>query len=317
MESRPIQGGASHVPELEVLNGVAAGTVFVLGDVPAVLGRSPEAHLQIGDPWISSMHAMFERRDDGIWVVDLESRNGTFVADERIEEARVTDGSVVRLGRTEVRLSAAAVAGPPSPSVELPPRPRPHHRDTGRSDPAIPVRGLAREPGHDPHALTARAATVLRIALDAAGLEAYADAADRVRAGLDAAAAAGVEAGGVVAHLAGIGLLVIFGLEGPPEPDDPERAVSVARSARQALLAKGVSMRAAVDTGHVLAGRPGGVGRFDLVALGPAAERVERLLALARPGEILAGAGAAPARGLTRLGLVTVGGTELEVFKDQ
>ena len=57
--------------ELVVLNGVAAGTVFVLGEVPAVVGRSPEAHLRVGDPWISSMHAMFERRDDGLWVVDL------------------------------------------------------------------------------------------------------------------------------------------------------------------------------------------------------------------------------------------------------
>ena len=43
----PIAEKGAGVAELVVLNGVAAGTVFVLGDVPAVVGRSPEAHLRI------------------------------------------------------------------------------------------------------------------------------------------------------------------------------------------------------------------------------------------------------------------------------
>jgi GAF domain-containing protein len=91
------------VAELFVINGVCAGTVFFLPDVPTVLGRSPEAHLQVADPWISSMHAMFEWRGQDIWVIDLESRNGTFVNDERIQESKIAPGAMLRFGKTEVR----------------------------------------------------------------------------------------------------------------------------------------------------------------------------------------------------------------------
>ena len=97
--------GRALLAEIVVLNGVCAGTVFVLPDIPTVLGRSPESHLQIGDPWISSMHAMFERRGPEVWVIDLESRNGTFLADERVNEAKVPDGALLRFGKTEVRFA--------------------------------------------------------------------------------------------------------------------------------------------------------------------------------------------------------------------
>src|SRR5512144_2692370 len=122
MERRRHEKGA-WVTEIVVLSGACAGSVFVLADVPMVVGRSPESHVMIGDPWISSMHAMFERRGGEIWVVDLDSRNGTFVGDERVAEARIADGDVVRFGRTEVRLDlehgdrARRPAGEPLPEV--------------------------------------------------------------------------------------------------------------------------------------------------------------------------------------------------------
>ncbi|HSN91379.1 MAG TPA: GAF domain-containing protein, partial [Anaeromyxobacteraceae bacterium] len=94
--------------ELFVVNGVCAGTVFFLPDVPTVLGRSPEAHLQISDPWISSMHAMFEWRGQDVWVIDLESRNGTFVNDERVQESKVVPGAMIRFGKTDVRFERRA-----------------------------------------------------------------------------------------------------------------------------------------------------------------------------------------------------------------
>jgi len=90
--------------DLVVLNGSRAGARFELTDVPVVLGRSPEAHLRIDDPWISNMHALFEARGDALWVVDLGSRNGTFVDQGRIEEARLAVGALLAFGRTEVRV---------------------------------------------------------------------------------------------------------------------------------------------------------------------------------------------------------------------
>jgi adenylate cyclase len=92
------------VAELFVVNGICGGTVFFLPDVPTVLGRSAECHVQIADPWISSMHAMFERRGDSLWVVDLDSRNGTYVDDARIRESAVAPGARLRFGKTMVEL---------------------------------------------------------------------------------------------------------------------------------------------------------------------------------------------------------------------
>jgi len=87
--------------ELFVVNGICGGTVFFLPDVPTVVGRSAECHVQVADPWISSMHALFELRGEQVWVVDLDSRNGTFVNGERVHEAPLSRGARVRFGKTE------------------------------------------------------------------------------------------------------------------------------------------------------------------------------------------------------------------------
>jgi adenylate cyclase len=92
------------VSELFVVNGICGGTVFFLPDVPTVLGRSAECQVQIADPWISSMHAMFEKRGAELWLVDLESRNGTWVNEQKVREAPLAPGYRLRFGKTEVEL---------------------------------------------------------------------------------------------------------------------------------------------------------------------------------------------------------------------
>lgn len=311
--------GRRKVAELVVLNGASAGTVFVLPDIPTVVGRSEESHLLIMDPWISSMHAMFERRGDEFWIVDLDSRNGTFVGDERVAEARVIDGAVVRFGRTEVRVDLRR-GSRPSPAPERPRAAREPIRETLRSDRTLSTRA----PHHPPetagvedaaHGLASRSATVLRMAVDAAGIDGLSGASERLRAALEAAARAASEAGAAVARLAGVGVLAVFGLDGD-SPGDASRAIAAALAARREVRAQGgLDLRAAVETGPVLATAGAAGGPLDLTALGPAAERAERLVAIAAHGEILAGPGAGPAAGLPRLGLRTVGDMELEVFR--
>jgi len=92
------------VAELFVVNGICGGTVFFLPDVPTVLGRSAECQIQIADPWVSSMHALFERRGEALWLVDLDSRNGTWVNDTRVRESRLAPGARLRFGKTAVEL---------------------------------------------------------------------------------------------------------------------------------------------------------------------------------------------------------------------
>jgi class 3 adenylate cyclase len=151
--------------------------------------------------------------------------------------------------------------------------------------------------------------------VDAAGVDGLPNASDRLRAALDAAARAALDAGGVVTRLAGVGVLALFGLGGASR-DDPARAIAAARSARRGVRAQGgLDLRAAIDTGAVLAGNAAGAAGFELAALGPTAERTERLLAQATRGEILAGPGVGPIEGVVRLGLVHLADAEVEVFR--
>jgi DNA-binding NtrC family response regulator len=57
------------------------------------------------DRAVSRLHAEIAPREDGLWVRDLGSRNGTFVAGVKIVDARVPAGANVRFGTTEVTVS--------------------------------------------------------------------------------------------------------------------------------------------------------------------------------------------------------------------
>jgi pSer/pThr/pTyr-binding forkhead associated (FHA) protein len=64
------------------------------------LGRAPDnAVALVSDSNVSRYHAEIERRGDNFYLVDLNSRNGTFVNDEPIEgERRLQDGDKISLG---------------------------------------------------------------------------------------------------------------------------------------------------------------------------------------------------------------------------
>ncbi|HMJ12468.1 MAG TPA: sigma 54-interacting transcriptional regulator [Polyangiaceae bacterium] len=73
---------------------------------PIVLGREPPAEVVVDDPSISRQHARFMLRSGEVWVEDLDSRNGTFVAERRIREQRLAPGDEVSVGRARVVLAA-------------------------------------------------------------------------------------------------------------------------------------------------------------------------------------------------------------------
>jgi hypothetical protein len=308
------------VAELVVLNGARAGAVFELPDIPAVLGRSPEAHFQVDDPWISSMHAMFERRGAELWVVDLESRNGTFVGEARVTEARLAPGSALRFGRTEARIEAENAlrsrGDHPTPSsIRRVVRDRDVSRPTGKMELTSPIAMRStRSPRPAPGVrLAQRTVALLRLALHL-GPEGAAPPAEGLRAALDALIRAALHEGGLCARAGASGALAVFGLSGP-SPDDVDFALRAARSARASVraLSLGLDVRAAVDSGLTLVGNVSGPDGFELSALGDAAERVERILALAAGGEILAGPGAVHGFGLGEPFMVRMGGSELAV----
>ena len=65
-------------------------------------GSAPWCELVLADRAVSRVHAELAPREDGLWVKDLGSRNGTFVAGVKVHDARVPPGATIRLGTTEL-----------------------------------------------------------------------------------------------------------------------------------------------------------------------------------------------------------------------
>ena len=73
-------------------------TSFPLTGETYTLGRHKNNDITVADPKVSSFHARIERGSEGYTLVDLKSRNGTFVNGKRIESGVLKTGDEVRLG---------------------------------------------------------------------------------------------------------------------------------------------------------------------------------------------------------------------------
>jgi phosphoserine phosphatase RsbU/P len=62
------------------------------------IGRSRTADIHLPDEWLSRRHAEIQRCEDGFYIVDLESKNGTLLNDARIQRQRLMDGDVISIG---------------------------------------------------------------------------------------------------------------------------------------------------------------------------------------------------------------------------
>jgi len=97
----------AEVPRLMVTEGPARGHELHLEVVGCRyrVGRGTGCNLVVPDDDMSREHAEFERRWDGVFVRDLNSKNGVMYLGERLAaEQRLADGDVLRLGQTSFRL---------------------------------------------------------------------------------------------------------------------------------------------------------------------------------------------------------------------
>jgi transcriptional regulator with GAF, ATPase, and Fis domain len=86
---------------------VAGPHSLVLG-ATAVVGSSPGVDVVVADPAVSRLHTELEPRADGLWVRDLSSRNGTFVQEVLVTQARVPEGGQLRVGSTRIQVRYAS-----------------------------------------------------------------------------------------------------------------------------------------------------------------------------------------------------------------
>ena len=88
-------------PALVVRSGGGrAGEHFLPQGERTTIGRSPDCDIFLDDVTVSRKHAVLVRRDDGLFIEDEGSLNGTFLNRRRIEEpARLENGDELQIGK--------------------------------------------------------------------------------------------------------------------------------------------------------------------------------------------------------------------------
>jgi transcriptional regulator with PAS, ATPase and Fis domain len=85
----------------------STGSHSIQVEARVVVGSGGGVDLMIADPSVSRLHAELDVRDDGLWITDLGSRNGTFVEGVRVAAACIPDRGRARLGATDLTIEYA------------------------------------------------------------------------------------------------------------------------------------------------------------------------------------------------------------------
>ncbi|HSJ17411.1 MAG TPA: FHA domain-containing protein [Solirubrobacterales bacterium] len=79
--------------------GGRSGESFTVEGDRVGIGRSPDAEVFLDDVTVSRNHALIVRRQDGLYIDDLGSLNGTYVNRRRIESHKLDDGDEIQIGK--------------------------------------------------------------------------------------------------------------------------------------------------------------------------------------------------------------------------
>lgn len=121
-----------------------------------VLGRLPTCEISLHDANASRQHAELVEREDGWWIVDLDSTNGTYVNGSLVKERRLMPGDRIQVGSSKMEFAVEQtrpVLPPPAPApvpdaTQLVSNPHGLPNQPRKELPHEPPQG---EPGDDPN----------------------------------------------------------------------------------------------------------------------------------------------------------------------
>jgi DNA-binding NtrC family response regulator len=117
LQPRPIR--VARKLRVRVTRGPDAGAELAPDDQAEdriAIGTAADNALVLADPAVSRYHLELVRDAGGLHVIDLGSRNGTWVGDVRIERAIVPPGATIRLGDTTLVVEDAGAQALPPPA---------------------------------------------------------------------------------------------------------------------------------------------------------------------------------------------------------
>ncbi len=103
--------------KLEVVTNGLAGLSHEVTGTWATIGRADETAFQIVEPSISGRHCEVRLQAGELAVRDLDSTNGTFVHGQKITDAVLKPGQILRVGDVDLRFEAVVAALSPVPFV--------------------------------------------------------------------------------------------------------------------------------------------------------------------------------------------------------
>ncbi len=123
-EQMAIESLPSNTALLLVKRGPNAGSRFLLDRDTTTAGRNADSDIFLDDVTVSRRHGEFHRRGAHFSVRDAGSLNGTYVNHQRIDEAVLSSGDEVQIGKFRLMyLSSTLKDVPaPAPAPESPPR---------------------------------------------------------------------------------------------------------------------------------------------------------------------------------------------------
>lgn len=91
---------------LVVVDGEQKWRDFKITKKKTTIGRSHECDLVLEQNQVSGKHASLRLLDDGLYLTDLDSSNGTFVNGEEVVNQRLLDNELIRIGEVTLKFKA-------------------------------------------------------------------------------------------------------------------------------------------------------------------------------------------------------------------
>src|SRR6202041_1129638 len=95
-----------------------------LGTRPVTIGRAPDNDIPIDNLAVSNYHARVYVEAGSLVVEDLNSLNGSFLNDIRVERAMLKDGDTILIGKHHIEVDQAHDAALPLDAWRKAPAPR-------------------------------------------------------------------------------------------------------------------------------------------------------------------------------------------------
>lgn len=88
--------------KLQVISSRAAEVDSGNLPLPAVFGRGVDATVRFLDPWASRQHCVIEMSEGSLFIRDLNSKHGTFVNGNQVDDAILEPGDEIAVGMTRI-----------------------------------------------------------------------------------------------------------------------------------------------------------------------------------------------------------------------